>query len=165
MFRRIITVLLPVVLSGCSWLHHPTAEDIERGWLDRSVFEKPALHEFKDVYDTVQVSPEVVQLLKEADSGLDMLVFLGTWCPDSKREVPRFLKIMDLAGIPGARVRLYGLDRSKKSTDGLTDQYSISRVPTFIFLRQGSEVGRIVEIPQTTLEMDMLSIFAAARQQ
>ncbi len=165
MIRRLLIALLPVVLAGCSWLSQSSSEDIERGWLDRSVFEKPALHEFKDVYDTVQVSPDVVQLLKEADSGLDILVFLGTWCPDSKREVPRFLKIMDLAGIPATRVRLYGLDRSKKSADGLTDQYSISRVPTFIFLRQGSEVGRIVEIPQTTLEMDMLSIFAAARQQ
>ncbi len=165
MIRRLLIALLPVVLAGCSWLSQSSSEDIERGWLDRSVFEKPALHEFKDVYDTVQVSPDVVQLLREADSGLDILVFLGTWCPDSKREVPRFLKIVDLAGIPATRVRLYGLDRSKKSTDGLTDQYSISRVPTFIFLRQGSEVGRIVEIPQTTLEMDMLSIFAAARQQ
>ncbi len=165
MKRRLLTGFFLIVLPGCSWFHHPSSEDIELGWLDRSVFEKPALHEFKAGYDSSQISPDVIQLLRQADSGLEMIVFLGTWCPDSKRAVPRFLKIADLAGIPATRVKLYGLDRSKKSPDGLTDQYAISRVPTIVFLRQGSEVGRIVETPQTTMEMDMLSIFAGARQQ
>jgi len=155
--------LLLLVLGGCARIHGTSTEDIELGWLDRSVFEKPTLHAFKEVYDSVQVSPDLVQLLREADSGLDMLVFLGTWCPDSRVQVPHFLKIIDLAGIPPARVKLYGIDRSKTSPEGLANQYAISRVPTFIFLKDGHEVGRITEMPQTTMETDMLSIFAAAR--
>ncbi len=161
--RTIVVSALLLLLGGCAGTHRIAGEDIELGWLDRSVFEKPALHEFKAVYDSVQVSPDMVQLIREADSGLDMLVFLGTWCPDSRQQVPHFLKIVDLAGIPPARVKLYGLDRSKKSPEGLAERYEISRVPTFIFLKEGTEVGRITEIPQTTMETDMLSIFAAAR--
>ena len=164
MTRWSVVLILTLAVSGCSSIHRSTSEVVETGWLDRSVFAQPALSEFQAAYDSTQVSPDVIQLLREADSGLDMIVFLGTWCPDSKRQVPRFLKIIDLAGIPPTRVRLYGVDRSKKSQDGLTDQYSISLVPTFIFLRKGTEVGRIVEVPQTSMEMDMLSIFAATRQ-
>ena len=67
-------------------------------------------------------------------------MFLGAWCSDSRREVPRFLKIADLAGMDATRIKLYGLDRTKKSSDGLTDRYGIERVPTFIFLRGDKEV-------------------------
>jgi thiol-disulfide isomerase/thioredoxin len=94
----------------------------------------------------------------------EFIVFLGTWCSDSKKEVPRFLKVVDRCGVPAERVKLYGLDRSKKSPDGLAETYGITKVPTFIVLKHGREVGRITELPQTTLEADLLTILASARE-
>ncbi|MEK7671115.1 MAG: thioredoxin family protein, partial [Bacteroidota bacterium] len=91
------------------------------------------------------------------------VVVLGTWCSDSKREVPRFLKIVDLSLIPPAQIQFYGVDRTKKSSDGVTDRYKIERVATFIFLKRGEEVGRIVESPKNSLEEDMLAILADAQ--
>jgi thiol-disulfide isomerase/thioredoxin len=138
-------------------------DGIERGWLDRSVFEKSEFREWKAAYDTVQVAPEMVEMIRQVHGDVSIIVFLGTWCPDSRHEIPRFLKIADLTGIPAGNARLYGLDRSKKSPDGSTEKYEIRQVPTFIFLKNGQEVGRITEFPQTTLEGDMLAIFVAAQ--
>jgi thiol-disulfide isomerase/thioredoxin len=152
-----------LVLVGCTAMNQGQYDGIERGWLDRSVFEKSELREWKAAYDTIQVAPEMVEMIRQVHGDVSIIVFLGTWCPDSKHEIPRFLKIADLAGIPADSTRLYGLDRSKKSPDGSTEKYEIRKVPTFIFLKNGQEVGRITEFPQTTLEGDMLAIFIAAQ--
>jgi hypothetical protein len=132
--------------------------------MGREALEDPAHGDFALVYDTSRIHQDFVSLIQQVHEGIDVVVFLGTWCSDSRREVPRFLKIADLAGIESDRIKLYGLDRTKKSSDGLTDRYGIERVPTFIFLRGEREVGRIVELPRTTLEGDVLSILAGARE-
>jgi thiol-disulfide isomerase/thioredoxin len=132
--------------------------------MDREVLESPAHGDFALVYDTSHIHQDFVELIRQVNEDVEVIVFLGTWCPDSRREVPRFMKIVDLTGMKGSQVRLYGLDRSKQSNDGLTDRYTIERVPTFIFLKQGEEIGRIIEVPRATLEADVLSILAAAQQ-
>jgi thiol-disulfide isomerase/thioredoxin len=157
-------ILIVCVLGGCASTVGTKSEIIEVGWLERSVFDKPELHQFKARYDTVAVEQDLVEMIGNVSAGVDFLVFLGTWCGDSRREVPHFLKIADRCGIGQSRVRLHGLDRSKKSREGLADQYHIERVPTFIFLRNGNEIGRITEKPNGTLEADMLAILASARQ-
>jgi thiol-disulfide isomerase/thioredoxin len=133
------------------------------GWVDRTIFDDPAYPEFKATYDTSHVAPEFVELITKVQDEVDVTIFFGMWCSDSKKQIPRFLKIMDLAGIPQSRVKFYALDQSKKSADGVTEYYVIQRVPTFIFLKKNVEVGRIVEIPRTTMEADVLSILAAAQ--
>lgn len=90
-----------------------------------------------------------------------MLVFLGTWCSDTKRELPRFFKSMDQAGLSELQVILIGLDRSKKDTEELTEKWQIEFVPTFIFIRNGRELGRIVETPEDTLEGNIAQILQA----
>lgn len=157
-------VLFVCLVSGCAGTVGTKNEMIEVGWLDRSVLDKPEQHQFKERYDTVAIDQDLVELVRSVNSGVDFLVFYGTWCGDSRRELPHFLKIADRCGIEPSRIRFYGLDRSKKSSDGLTDQYQIEKVPTFIFLKNGTEVGRITEKPQGTLEADMLAILAASQQ-
>lgn len=91
-----------------------------------------------------------------------ILVFLGTWCGDSKREVPHFLKILYAADFPEENLKIVALDRRKdhykKSPTGEEWALNIQRVPTFIFYKNGKEVNRIIETPNTTLEKDILAI-------
>lgn len=162
--RLWLLVLIVCLVGGCAGTVGTKSEVIELGWFDRSVFEKPELHQFKERYDTVAVDQDMAGLIRNVASGVDFLVLLGTWCGDSRREVPHFLKIADRCGIEPSRIRLHGLDRSKKSNEGVADRYHIERVPTFIFLRNGDEIGRIIEKPTGTLEGDMLAILAAAQQ-
>jgi hypothetical protein len=70
---------------------------------------------------------------------------MGTWGPDSKREMPRYFATMAAAGISDSVLTMVGVDRTKKDAEGLTEKWGITRVPTFVFLRDGREIGRFVE--------------------
>lgn len=147
-----------LVGAGCASRLERRADPPERGWVDRSVFERPGYEEFRARFDTVQVDEQLAWLIGRGNSGVKVLVFYGAWCSDSKREVPHFLKIMDAARQDPASIRLYALDRTKTSADGLTARYRIERIPTFIFLREEEEIGRIVEKPSTSLEGDIAAL-------
>ena len=92
-------------------------------------------------------SPDAVAVaaIKANASDVTVLLIMATWCPDSKRELPRFFAIMDGAGMDGATLTMVGVDRTKKDPEGLTEKWGITRVPTFVFLRNGQEAGRVVE--------------------
>lgn len=99
---------------------------------------------------------------KASLAGYHILIFLGTWCGDSKREVPRFLKILETAEFPKEQLKIIALDQRsehyKKSPTGEEWGLKIVRIPTFIFLKNGKEVNRIVESPVNSLEEDMAAI-------
>ena len=160
-------VFVAVIGWGCSGSKTATntslPEKMELGWMQRSDFMKPAYPSFPGNYDTVHISDNFVEMIKILHARVDIVVVMGTWCGDSKREVPRFLKIADLASISPSQIKFYGVDRTKKSPDGITEKYHIERVPTFIFLKNEQELGRIVESPVHSLEEDMLSILADAQ--
>jgi len=102
--------------------------------------------------------PSAVRAIAERGRDVQVLLILATWCPDSKREVPRFFKILDQAGIGLERVTMVGVDRSKKDAEGLTVKHEVRRVPTFVFFRGDQEIGRVTEKATTTLENDMATI-------
>lgn len=93
--------------------------------------------------------------LRETDiSDLTITIVLGTWCPDSRREVPRFMKIVDLWGFPEEKMRFIGVDIDKIAPLQDYQELGIERVPTFIFYENKTEKGRIIEVPVTSLEQD-----------
>jgi len=98
--------------------------------------------------------PGAIATITANTNDVTVLLIMATWCPDSKRELPRFFAIMDGVGMNEAMLTMVGVDRTKKDPEGLTEKWGITRVPTFVFLRNGLEVGRVVEkLPAgTTLE-------------
>ncbi len=92
-----------------------------------------------------------------------MIIFLGTWCGDTQRELPRFQKIIETEKIPLRVIEYHALNRNKESGEALPAEYGIRFVPTFVFLRNGKEIGRIVEAPRKSLEEDIVDIFSAAK--
>jgi hypothetical protein len=103
-----------------------------------------------------------VATIRAKADGITVLLVVATWCPDSKREVPRFFAIMDGAGIRESQLTMVGVDRTKKDAEGLTDTWGVTRVPTFVFLRNGQEVGRVVERTPAgaTLEGEIARVLA-----
>ena len=142
-----------LVLGGCGTSATHREEVLLLGWTDRATIMSPAYPRFGERYDTVQVSGEMIELIREAKGG-EWLVFFGTWCSDSWREIPAFLKVADNVGIDS--IRFYGLNRSKKSPQQFEEPFDITLVPTIILLRGGREVGRIEERPVGSIEDDML---------
>ena len=113
---------------------------------------------FLEEYETYEAENDLVNAANDLVGGVEVETFIGTWCKDSQREVPRFYKIFDqLSWDPGA-MRLIMLDRDKKSGRNIEDGKDIHHVPTFIFLKNGTEIGRIVESPIESLEEDMFNI-------
>jgi len=104
--------------------------------------------------------PAAITHIKQDAKDISTLLVMGTWCPDSKRELPRYFATIDAAGLNDSKLTMVGVDRTKRDTEGLTDKWSITRVPTFIFLRNGREIGRFVEHTpaDTTFEAEMARI-------
>ena len=113
-----------------------------------------------DIY-TKRYQPDSVsvQYIAEIQDSVLILVMFGTWCHDSKRHLPEFLKIMELADNPNIGVEFYGMDRQKKDPEGVSERLGLKHTPTFIIYRAGHEIGRIVEEPTLTFEKELVQIF------
>lgn len=89
-------------------------------------------------------------------------IYLGTWCGDSKKWVPRFVKLWDELGLKRSQLRLMGLyndeKRYKTSPNNEEQGQQIHRVPAFIFKSNGVEYARIVEFPKNDLVTDVAQI-------
>ncbi|MGA9293392.1 MAG: thioredoxin family protein [Ignavibacteriaceae bacterium] len=102
--------------------------------------------------------------LKEIKNDLkdvNIEIVMGTWCSDSRREVPRFFKILDAVNYPSNKVGIICVDEDKKTQSNELDGLKIELVPTIIFYKDGNELGRIIESPHDTLEKDMIKILTA----
>ena len=89
--------------------------------------------------------PTALQALKAAKDSIHILAFGGTWCDDTKYILPKFYALADAAGLPADHVTLLGVDRNKKTVQHLSEAFNVTLVPTFIVLKNGKEVGRVVE--------------------
>ncbi|HEX9513754.1 MAG TPA: thioredoxin family protein [Puia sp.] len=83
-------------------------------------------------------------IIKAKGPQVQFLVFGGTWCDDTKDILPKFFSLLDAASFSRDQVTLIGVDRDKKTTNHLSESMHITSVPTFIILKDGQEVGRVV---------------------
>ena len=111
--------------------------------------------------NTAEVTKLRVALAGRA--GLHLDVVFGSWCGDSVREVPRFLKLVRALGPAAPPIRWIGVDRQKRDPTGLGLLHGTRNVPTFVVLVRNVEVGRIIESPDVSLETDLLRIVAAMK--
>jgi thiol-disulfide isomerase/thioredoxin len=89
---------------------------------------------------------------------VEIFVLFGTWCHDSKREVPRFLKLLSDSKVSENQINLIGLNFMKNDFQDRGKKFKIKKTPTFVILRNQVEIGRIVERPEISLEADLLKI-------
>ncbi|MBC7873565.1 MAG: hypothetical protein H7Y01_06205 [Ferruginibacter sp.] len=120
---------------------------------------------FTTGYDNYQPNAAITSTLKkQAVENFSIKVFFGSWCGDSKREVPRFLKLLSSISFPEKKIELIGVGNGdslvKQSPQHEEAGLGIFRVPTFIIYKNGVEVNRINEFPAFSLEKDLLSILS-----
>lgn len=105
------------------------------------------------------IDEEAATALASVEPGAEVTVLLGTWCSDSRREVPRFWRALDqVGGLVPFTVELIAVDRAKEEPVELLAGRDLRYVPTFIVHREGVEVGRIVESAPGGLEVDLLAL-------
>jgi len=113
---------------------------------------------FNSEYDNYTLDSTETLKLSKVINDIKITIVMGTWCSDSRREVPRFLRILDKAKYNFQNFTLICVDRNKTAPDGLVEKLDIKLVPTFICTKEEKEIGRIVETPKETLEKDLLQI-------
>ena len=90
-----------------------------------------------------------LQSLKTNKDSVQFLVFCGTWCHDTQFILPKFFSLSDAAGVSPSQITLLGVDESKKTIQHLSETFNILNVPTIIVLKDGKEIGRVVEYGKT----------------
>jgi thiol-disulfide isomerase/thioredoxin len=86
-----------------------------------------------------------LEALKNNRDSVELLVFMGTWCEDSHFIIPKLFSLLDAAGYPGNKISLIGTDRNKKTLGYLSEGMNVTLVPTIIIMKNGKEIGRVVE--------------------
>ncbi len=159
-FTAITTLCLLILIAGCSTTPKVGVkpnEHMEIGWTPRTVFQSPSYAAWFDTgYSAYTPQEEYLSRLQQTKDSVDIVVVYGTWCSDSRREMPRFWKIIDSARFPADRIVMIAVDRTMQMPPGIKAEYGITNVPTFIIRFRGMEIGRITESPKTTLEQDMV---------
>jgi len=132
------------------------------GYFTRDRIAKPPHSEwYLKGYENYQYNTGAVNRLTEiSKEGLTIKIILGSWCPDSRREVPRFMRLLDLWNFPEESLTFIGVDNVKIAPVGEYEKLNIQRVPTFIFYKNNIEAGRIIEVPLSSLEQDMVNILS-----
>ncbi len=116
-----------------------------------------ASYYFKE-YESYRPNPKVLNQLYDLMADVKIRIVLATWCIDSKRQVPRFIKILDQLNFDLHQLEMIGVDSRKLAGEIDIEDLNIGLVPTFIFYKQNNEIGRIIERPTESLEEDMLII-------
>lgn len=113
---------------------------------------------FNTNYKTYIVDTNTLKNIKRRHlKDLKILVFMGTWCHDSNREIPRLMRVCEELGIYD-QLELYGVDVDKTSQQGREKNYNVKNTPTIILMRDGKEIARIVEEPEISFEQDFEKI-------
>jgi thiol-disulfide isomerase/thioredoxin len=120
---------------------------------------------FKKNYADYKPNPSVIGQLKAVSlKDFSIKMFFGTWCGDTKREMPRLLKVLDEIGFPKEKITFIALssaDSIKKQSNNHEERgYNIFRVGCYIIEKNGVEVNRIYELPTLSMERDLLAILS-----
>lgn len=114
---------------------------------------------FKVRYEAYELNDSLKLSIQKHFKDVKIKAFVGLWCSDSKREIPVLLKILSEVKVDEANVEIIAVNHQKKAK-GLEKGFNVFRVPTFIFYKKNKELGRFVEFPQETLELDILKIIS-----
>lgn len=88
---------------------------------------------------------EAIGILKKNKDSIQLVAFMGTWCDDSHFIIPKLYSLLDKAAYAKEKVSLIGVDRDKKTLGYLSESLNVKNVPTIIVMKNGKEIGRVVE--------------------
>lgn len=162
--KKILIALLCLTITGHNYGQTIEKQKILYGTCNKAALQQDPFNKwFNQGYENYQPNASALSTLKlQKIENIQIKIFFGTWCGDSKREVPRFLKLLDAISFPEKKIQLIALgnnDSLPKQSPGHEEAaVGIFRVPTMIIYKNGIEVNRINEFPVFSLERDLLSI-------
>ena len=163
------------VVTGVAWVHpHNAAANgthaVETNLLGRvSWAQLEKVRGWEASYKAYRPDPVALAKLRKIKGHYRIVVVLGSWCSDSRREVPRLVKILNVIGGKHFSLEMYGVGHTLRVDDpsfpkDVLPGVKAERVPTIIVLdRDGQELGRVVETAEQPLET-LLYTFVAPEE-
>lgn len=130
----LLVVLLPL---GCKNYYL-------RGYYSKEEFIRQC-HWKKPIAEKYKPEQAYMDSLRTIKDSVDLKLFLGTWCSDSRKWVARFWKIQPQ--LPVRKIEIVSVDTTKIDEKGQMKFWKVDSLPTFLFLLNNKEVGRLVEKP------------------
>lgn len=117
---------------------------------------------FNKNYNDYEPNTNIIASISNKFGQYQIKLFMGTWCGDSKKEVPRLYKVLEACNFPMDQLTVIAVSREaniyKQSPKHEEAGLNIHRVPTIIFYKESKEVNRIVEHPIESFEEDIQNI-------
>ncbi|TBW30394.1 thioredoxin family protein [Gramella sp. KN1008] len=121
--------------------------------------QKPFSTWFEPEYEEFQPQEKAMKDIHENIGDYEIKLLMGTWCGDSRREVPKFLKLLDKSNYDYDKLEMVAVDHNKSTPSQIEKELDVHHVPTIIFYKDGVEVNRFVEYPQEeSIEEDIAKI-------
>ncbi|MCG9970055.1 TlpA family protein disulfide reductase [Christiangramia crocea] len=173
---RKISILLAVLTLSCGNTLNKSADDfnVEKSE-ETSIQEDVLLGEFtkedlkkrpfsswyESGYKKFSPDDEAMSTIKKNIGDYEIKLLMGSWCGDSRREVPKFLKLLDNANYNYDKLKMIAVDYNKTTPSNIEKELDVHHVPTIIFYKNGKEVNRFVEYPQEeSIEEDIAMILS-----
>lgn len=170
--KKVLFFVLAFIATQTLFAQTPSAEisrdasgnKVVKGFLSKQeLATDTAFTWFAQNQKSYTLNADVVKSFASGKEAVNIVVFGGTWCGDTKQILPNFFKTADAAAFPENRITLIGVDHSKKTLYNLSEAFGITNVPTFIVMKDGKEVGRVVEYGKTgTPEKEVAELVASA---
>jgi len=124
------------------------------GCLSRSDFlESPFKEWYEANYQSYAIDTnELKKINLDSLSQCSVTVVFGSWCPDSRQEVPEFLKVCDFLNIDKEKVKIIGVDKSKDVNAECAEDELVEYVPTYFFYYNGRLLKKIDDHSNATFE-------------
>ncbi|WP_407557390.1 thioredoxin family protein [Winogradskyella sp. 4-2091] len=117
---------------------------------------------FTSNYNNYEPNSEIIDKISSKLKTYNIQLFMGTWCGDSKQEVPKLYRVLEACNFPMEQLTVIAVSRKpdmyKQSPQHEEAGLNIHRVPTIIFYKNNIEVNRIVEHPIDSFEEDIKNI-------
>jgi thiol-disulfide isomerase/thioredoxin len=117
---------------------------------------------FEIYMDRYQPEENSMTYLRNYQDSVEVVVFYGSWCRESRKYLPGLVKTLHEAGNDRVKVRYIGVDRKKKFPEEFLNKHQIKYIPTVVVLKGNAETGRIVEKPRERIETDLVEILGKA---
>jgi len=102
--------------------------------------------------------PIMVDIIAASEQPIEILAFFGTWCSTCKEHLPALFAVLDRAANDKIQVTCVGVDEYMAEPAGLLFTHEVQATPTFIVLADGTEIGRIEDEPEVSMESDLVDI-------
>lgn len=119
-------------------------------------------HVFEVYINRYQPDPEAVNYLSTYTDSVEIWVFFGSWCRESRKYLPGLVKTLRQADNDKIAVRYIGVDVEKKFPAAFLNMHQIKYIPSVVVLKGNAEIGRIVEKPRKLIETDLVEILKKA---